>query len=259
MKGMVFFTRGDLEGLLWAYAEEYSLDFKDKTVNECISIIRDKFQIKTTQELYVLAEQNLEKIYSTFSFKGLRIFYYSFIKDDNLKSFVGDDPLEQKYYRLIKDIKKYHHGLLVGVLEYQLEYYLYCFELETAYKNEYGVLNTKDVHLYSLLKTIDYAFYDEEVILALHSHLYNLLKGGGDKYYIRKDLTDPDNIRMLFNHVAEENFDGDVVKGPGLIDYDDGYGNREYYEYDSTSNDDGSTTSTIIEGDRDIGCFIKEW
>ena len=259
MKGMVFFTRGDLEGLLWAYAEEYSLDFKDKTVNECISIIRDKFQIKTTDELYVLAEQNLEKIYSTFSFKGLRIFYYSFIKDDNLKSFVGDDPLEQKYYRLIKDIKKYHHGLLVGVLEYQLEYYLYCFELERAYLERFGELNTADVHLYSLLKTIDYCFYDEEVILALHSHLYNLLKGGGDKYYIRKELTDPDNIRMLFNHVAEENFDKTVVKGPGLIDYDDGYGNREYYEYDSTSNSDGSTTSTIVEGDHDIGCFIKEW
>ena len=256
---MVFFSRGDLERLLWKYAEEYSLDFKDKTIDECISIIRDKFQIKTTDELYVLAEQNLEKIYSTFSFKGLRIFYYSFIKDDNLKSFVGDDPLEQKYYRLIKDIKQYHHGLLEGVLEYQLEYYLYCFELETAYKNEYGVLNTKDVHLYSLLKTIDYAFYDEEVILALHSHLYNLLKWSGDKYYICKELTDPDNIRMLFNHVAEENFDGDVVQGPGLIDYDDGYGNREYYEYDSTSNDDGNTTSTIIEGDHDIGCFMKEW
>ena len=256
---MVFFSRGDLERLLWKYAEEYGLDFKDKTVNECISIIRDKFQIKTTDELYVLAEQNLEKIYSTFSFKGLRIFYYSFIKDDNLKSFVGDDPLELKYYRLIADIKKYHHGLLEDVLEYQLEYYLYCFELEKAYRDRFGELNTADVNLYSLLKTIDYCFYDEEVILALHSHLYNLLKGGGDKYYIRKDLTDPDNIRMLFNHVAEENFDGDVVKGPGLIDYDDGYGNREYYEYDSTSNSDGSTTSTIVEGDHDIGCFMKEW
>ena len=256
---MVFFSRGDLERLLWKYSEEYGLDFKDKTVNECISIIRDKFQIKTTDELYVLAEQNLEKIYSTFSFKGLRIFYYSFIKDDNLKSFVGDDPLELKYYRLIADIKKYHHGLLEDVLEYQLEYYLYCFELEKAYRDRFGELNTADVNLYSLLKTIDYCFYDEEVILALHSHLYNLLKGGGDKYYIRKDLTDPDNIRMLFNHVAEENFDGDVVKGPGLIDYDDGYGNREYYEYDSTSNSDGSTTSTIVEGDHDIGCFMKEW
>lgn len=256
---MVFFSRGDLERLLWKYAEEYSLDFKDKTIDECISIIRDKFQIKTTDELYVLAEQNLEKIYSTFSFKGLRIFYYSFIKDDNLKSFVGDDPLELKYYRLIADIKKYHHGLLEDVLEYQLEYYLYCFELEKAYRDRFGELNTADVNLYSLLKTIDYCFYDEEVILALHSHLYNLLKGGGDKYYIRKDLTDPDNIRMLFNHVAEENFDGDVVKGPGLIDYDDGYGNREYYEYDSTSNSDGSTTSTIVEGDHDIGCFMKEW
>lgn len=256
---MVFFSRGDLERLLWKYAEEYGLDFKDKTVNECISIIRDKFQIKTTDELYVLAEQNLEKIYSTFSFKGLRIFHYSFIKDDNLKRYIGDDPLEQKYYRLIVDIKKYHHGLLEDVLEYQLEYYLYCFELEKAYRDRFGELNTADVNLYSLLKTIDYCFYEEEVILALHSHLYNLLKWGGDKYYICKDLTDPDNIRMLFNHVAEENFDKDVVKGPGLLDYDDGYGNREYYEYDSTSNSDGSTTSTIIEGDHDIGCFIKEW
>lgn len=256
---MVFFSRGDLERLLWKYAEEYSLDFKDKTIDECISIIRDKFQIKTTDELYVLAEQNLEKIYSTFSFKGLRIFHYSFIKDDNLKRYIGDDPLEQKYYRLIADIKKYHNDLLKDVLEYQLEYYLYCFELEKAYRDRFGELNTADVNLYSLLKTIDYAFYDEEVILALHSHLYNLLKWSGDKYYICKELTDPDNIRMLFNHVAEENFDKKVVKGPGLIDYDDGYGNREYYEYDSTSNDDGSTTSTIIEGDHDIGCFIKEW
>ena len=235
---MVFFSRGDLERLLWKYAEEYSLDFKDKTIDECISIIRDKFQIKTTDELYVLAEQNLEKIYSTFSFKGLRIFHYSFI---------------------IADIKKYHNDLLKDVLEYQLEYYLYCFELEKAYRDRFGELNTADVNLYSLLKTIDYCFYDEEVILALHSHLYNLLKWSGDKYYICKELTDPDNIRMLFNHVAEENFDKTVVKGPGLIDYDDGYGNREYYEYDSTSNSDGSTTSTIIEGDHDIGCFMKEW
>ena len=256
---MVFFSRGDLERLLWKYAEEYGLDFKDKTIDECISIIRDKFQIKTTDELYVLAEQNLEKIYSTFSFKGLRIFHYSFIKDDNLKSFIGDDPLELKYYRLIADIKKYHNDLLKDVLEYQLEYYLYCFELEKAYRDRFGELNTADVNLYSLLKTIDYCFYDEEVILALHSHLYNLLKWGGDKYYICKELTDPDNIRMLFNHVAEENFDKTVVKGPGLIDYDDGYGNREYYEYDSTSNSDGSTTSTIIEVDHDIGCFMKEW
>ena len=250
---MVNFTKGEMERQFMEYAKEYDLDLDGKSYKECIRIISNIVDLKSKEELYDLAVVNLGLIYDKFSFKGLRLFYHSYIKSNMLKSFTGDDALESKYYRLLDDIKKYHNDLLDESIDLQLEYYIYNIELENAFKDVYGVLNTNSRELYSLLKVIHLSNYDVNVIGSLHKYLVRFVDWCGGKYYHDKDLTDPVNLKVLYNHVLEENYmiDDSLVQGIGVFDYDDGYGNRRYYDID-----DGHVSF------KEYGCiddFVKEW
>ena len=250
---MVNFTKGDMERQFTEYAKKYDLDLDGKSYKECIKIISNVVDLKSKEELYDLAVVNLGLIYDKFSFKGLRLFYHSYIQSNMLKSFTGLDALEQKYHRLLDDIKKYHNDLLNESIDLQLEYYIYNIELENAFKDVYGVLNTDSRELYSLMKVIHLSNYNATVIGSLHKYLVRVVDWCGGKYYQGKDLSDPVNLKVLYNHVLEENYmiDDSLVQGIGVFDYDDGYGNRRYYDID-----DGHVSF------KEYGCiddFIREW
>ena len=135
-----------------------------------------------------------------------------------------------KYEKLLHHLREYHQNRL-NCLRLTLDVYNYYRVLEDVCREEYGLLTYHNNRLYSLLKTLSITYYDTDVVEALHDSLYSELCMSGDNYYIHHDLKDKKVLMMLFEHVAEENFDERVVKGVTLITDYDGYGN-EYYLHD---------------------------
>lgn len=239
---MVSYTPMDLNRQLILYNDKLNLDLDGKTIKEGIEIVQKECpKLHSTDEIKEYNRRNLKLIKEKFGFKALRIFYHSFIKDDLLKSFTGEDMLEMKYDKLIRDIKEYHNTLIEWI-ELQLDYYIYCDELESIYKEEYGIINDYDKRLYGIMKTLYISNYDKKIVNSLIPLLKEYLEFSGDKYYLKQDLTDSEVLDMLYEHISEEAWDKSQYSALDniFVSYD-GYGN-EYYNMDyqeSWSDDKG--------------------
>ena len=226
----------DLHNQVGLYNNKLNLNLDGKPIKECICIIQNTCpRLHSNDEIKEYAKHNLKLICDKFGFKALRIFYHSFIKQDMLKSFTGEDMLEMKYDKLIKDIKKYHNSLLDWI-DLRLDYYVYCKELETVFENEYGIIKDYDNSVYSIIKTIHLSYYNKEIISALSDLLKKHLIVSGDKYYLEQDLSDPEILDMLYEHISEEAWDESQYTGFNSMFVDfDGYGNEysthEYEEF----------------------------
>lgn len=228
---MVFYTKLDLDKEIMLYGEKFNLDLDGKTIRECINIIVESCpKLHSDEELIILTKNNLKAIEEEYGFKALRLFYYDTIKQDLLQSFTGEDALQRKYFKLLKHLKEFHNTK-IKELELTLDVYRYYTLLEKVFNEEYGELKYYDNRLYSLMKSLHICYYDEQVIESLYDFLFSELSMSGDKYYIKKDLHDVDVLKMLYEHVAEENFDNSVVHGVGLFEDYDGYGN-DYFLHD---------------------------
>lgn len=237
---MVSYTPMDLHKQVGLYNNKLNLNLDGKSIKECICIIQNTCpRLHSNDEIKEYAKHNLKLICDEFGFKALRIFYHSFIKQDMLKSFTGEDMLEMKYDKLIKDIKKYHDSLLDWI-DLQLDYYVYCKELETIFKNEYGTIKDYNNSVYSIIKTIHLSRYNKEIISALSDLLKKHLIFSGDKYYLEQDLSDPEILDMLYEHITEEAWDESQYTGCNnmFVDFD-GYGNEYYiHEYEESWEDE---------------------
>lgn len=175
------------------------------------------------EQLTKLAIRNLNHIKNKFSFKGLRIYFYA-ITHNNI--FDRHNDLQLKYDKLISDIEEYHQELIKDKFNTTLEYYIYQTAIKTAYDIEYGILNDINNSLYAILKTINDTNYNETIIATLVNEIQDMLYVCGDKYYRTKDLTNIDNLYALYEHLAEEMLDTDLVNINQLFYNDDGYGNQ---------------------------------
>ena len=238
---MVFFTQGELERQIANYNDKFNLDLDGKSIKECIEIIMEVCpQLHSDEYLKELARSNLKSIEKTYGFKALRLFMYETVKQCALKSFQREDLLERKYRKLIKEVREYHESNIK--LKLILDIYRYYIFLEEMFDEEYGSIDYYNNRLYSILKTLDICYYNGEVVNSLHNFLYNELCFSGDKYYIKKDLKNPDVLKMLYEHVAEENGDETVVQSYNIYTEYDGYGN-EYYisDYEESWTDEDGT------------------
>ena len=222
----------DLESQIVLYNNKFNLKLNGKKISECITIIRDSCpKLHSQEELHELAKNNLKAIEKEYGFKALRLYIYDTCKQDLLPSFTGKDPLQEKYKKLLKDLKEYHNNLRDKELTLTLDVYLYHRELETVYNEEYGFLKDYNNRLYSIMKTIHITNYDKNVIDSLSDYLESNLLFANAKYYLDKDLTNIEVLKMLYEHIAEESFDEDVVMDMDIFREYDGYGN-EYWIHD---------------------------
>lgn len=175
------------------------------------------------EQLYKLAVKNIYNIKTKFSYKGLRIWFYSFCNDSIMDRF---NELKKKYSNLIHDIEVYHNELLEDKFCTALEYYIYCSQIKKAFDNEFGIIDDYNNSLYAVLKTIKDTNYDKNVINSLLQHLKDMLLICGDKYYLTKDLTDKTTLQELYLHIGEETLlDIECININQLFYRDDGYGN----------------------------------
>lgn len=248
---MGVYTKGMVEEQIFNYGEKFGYDFDGKTIGECITIIRDECpMMHSSEELISLAENNIKLMEDEFGYKALRLFYYDYInKDSLLQSYTGEDCLQMKYYKLLKDLHKYHQDLLDGEITLILDYFLYTDAFREVYFDKYGVLNYdyNNNRLYSILKVIHLSYYNPKVIDTLSEYLEHELYLCGDNYYVHHNLKDLEVLKVLCEHVFEENFDESVVYFAKLFNDFDGYGN-EYNTLDYTSSweeplEDGSVVN----------------
>ena len=258
---MVSYTVSDITKHVSLYADKLGLDFRGMKIRECIGIIQASCpRLHSDDEIREYASRNLKRIKDKYSYKGLRIFYYSYIKDDLLKSFTGNDALEDKYNKLIKDIKKYHMNECLEWITLQLDYYQYQKILEDVYHEEYGKLNDWNHNLYSIMKTIHLSNYNSTVIDVLFPYLERYLIISGDKYYQNQNLKDPEILEALYEHITEESFDEIQYLTDNIFAGFDGYGNEYYFhEYsESWTDDDGVHHYRSWEKPSTINDFIKK-
>lgn len=256
---MVAYTKGDLENQLVKYEKKLGLNFDKLTYREAITIIQSSCpKLHSTEELRKLALKNLKTIEKEFGFKALRLFMYDTCKGALLQSFTGKDILQLKYEKLIKDIKKYH-GKLINELHLQLDFFVYFKVLEEEYQNNYGFIQQYNNKLYAILKTLNITNYAPELINVLQEELKWQLEFAGDKYYINQDLKDREVLDMLFEHIAEEFFDEEIVHDVELFYDYDGYGN-EYFLPDyqkSWIDEDGTRHFRSWEKESSINDYEK--
>lgn len=258
---MVFYTASDLDRQIVLYMEKFNLDLNGKKIKDCIEIIRENCpKLHTDEELKELACNNLKAIENEYGYKALRIFIYDVCKQDLLQSFTGKDRLQEKYEKLIKELKEYHNNLRDQKLTLTLDVYLYYKLLEEVYNEEYGFLTDWHNHLYCVMKTINISNYNEEVIKALQHWIKSSLTMAKGTYYLKQDLTDPKVLNMLYEHIAEEFLDEEVVMDSMDIfkDYD-GYGN-EYWTHDyseSWTDEDGTHHYRSWEPEHTINDYIR--
>lgn len=244
---MVFYTAMDLNRQVMLYNDKLGLDLDGKKISECIDIIINECpQLHSTQDLKELAKTNLKSIETEYGYKAVRLFMYDTVKQCLLQSYTGKDKLQIKYEKLIKHIREFHESKL-GDLRLTLDIYNYYKLLEDVIDEEYGVITYYNNRLYSLVKTLDITNYNEDVVNVLNDTLKSELKFSGDKYYIKQDLKNPEILKMLYEHIAEEHFDETVVQDYNIfIDYD-GYGN-EYYltDYEESWYDENGVYHCIM-------------
>lgn len=244
---MVKYTQSDYERQIVNFKEKLGLDFEGKTYGECVDIIIEVCpRMNSFIYLKGFALENLKKIERKFGFKALRLFHHDYIKGSLLQSFTGPDIVQMKYKKLLEEINEYHNNLVAQELELTLDYFNYMKVLEEVYHEEYGVIFDYKNRIYSILKTINATYYSPDVIKSLEKYLYDYLRIAGDKYYVNKDLTDKCVLEMLWEHIGEENYDEEVVRGADVFYDYDGYGNEyfipDYMKSWTTINDDGTRT-----------------
>ena len=174
-----------------------------------------------------------------------------------LKSFSRDDRLTEKYMKLIHDLRV-EHEKRIG-LKYTLEIYVYYRYIEEVYQEEYGFLTDYTYHLYSIMKTIHITNYNDDVINSVLPFLKSTLEFCDGKYYLKHDLTDKKVLKMLYEHIAEESMDEEIVKYYNiLMDYD-GYGNEYYiHDYQETwTSEDGGHCCRFWEPQHTIEDYVK--
>lgn len=255
---MVFYTALDLNKQVGLYNDKLGLDLEGKPIRECVEIIINECpQLHSLDYLKSLARNNLKSIESEFGYKALRLHMHDTVKQCLLQSFTGKDKLQLKYYKLLRDLRSYHQSKL-GELRLTLDVYNYYRVLEEVNADEYGVLSYYNDRLYSLLKTLSITYYDDVIVEALHDALYNELCMSGDKYYIQHDLRDKNVLKMLFEHVAEENYDETVVKDINIFTDYDGYGNEYYlHDYAESWTDEEGYHYHLDEKESDIYDYIR--
>jgi len=229
---MVFYTASDLERQICFYMEKLNLDLDGVKIKDCITtIIETCPKLHSFEEIREYALRNLKAIEKEYGYKGLRIFYWSYIKQDLLKSFQGDDMLEEKYDGLINHMKKYHRENLLEWIELQLDYMNYSKVLEEVYNEEYGNLTDRNYNLFSTIKVIHNSNYNQVVVEALQGELEKWLSWSNGKYYLRQDLSDHDVLELLYEHVVEESFlDNSLYQGHELFYDYDGYGGTYFID-----------------------------
>jgi hypothetical protein len=219
----------DLHKQVSLYDDKFNLGLNGKKINECITIIRDNCpRLHDDEELRDLAL----RIEEEYGFKALRLYIYDTVKDDLLQSYTGKDRLQEKYEKLLDEVKNFHNSFRDEELELTLDVYLYYKILEEVYNQEYGCLKDWHNHLYSIMKTIHISNYDKKVIGSLKHYINVALTMANGKYYLKQDLTDPKILHMLYEHIAEESFDEEVIiDSMDIFKKYDGYGN-EYWIHD---------------------------
>ena len=224
------YTMGEFHTEVIEQAKKLNItDRLNKSVSyydSAIICLRLNNDIMNEEQLYQLAVKNIHNIYSKFSYKGLRIWFYSFCNDSYMDRF---NQLKQKYINLIKDIEEYHNKLISDKFNSRLEYFIYCSKIIRAFNNEFGVINDDTNSLWAILKVIKDSCYDNDIIKALFKQLKTTLKICGDRYYITKDLTNQTTLEELYLHLGEETLlDVECINLNQCFYTDDGYGNSYF-------------------------------
>lgn len=256
---MVFYTPLDLDRQIMLYSDKFNLDLDGMKIGRCIEIIRENgSKLHNEEQLKELAYNNLKAIEYEYGFKALRLYIYDTCKQNLLQSFTGKDRLQEKYEKLLKEVKKFHNNHRDQELTLTLDVYLYYNLLEEVYDEEYGFLKDWNNQLYSIMKTINLTNYDENVVKSLTPYLESTLQFANGKYYLRQDLKNREVLKMLFEHIAEENMDELLVKGYNICTEYDGYGNEYWiHNYSESWHDDNGHHYRSWEPEHTIEDYIK--
>lgn len=256
---MVFYTPLQLDKELMKYEEKLGLEFNGRKYDDIFTEISEECPyIYSDEELRRMCKENLHRIQEKYGFRGVRVWYHNAKQNLMLKSLTkdedgwgGQDRLEMKYHRLIPHIWKFHNGLLFKS-DHFLNYMRYFRLLEDVFEEEYGDLFEVKLSfdppnpLYHILKTVHLSYYDKQVIEGLYDTIIEFLTLYGCKYYLSLDLKNPDNLADLYLHLAEESWDEDAYEGFTIFHSNDGWGNTLFDKWEHTHNEDGSTTSRLV-------------
>ena len=185
------------------YAEEHHIPMKDGEKYKSIHdrILESNKNLHPIDELKKYACELLDKLLAEFDFKATRVFaYYPLI---STKEYIGFQ--EVYLYQHIHDamgctaqafckLRKINDKLDKTILQY---------EFTKVYKERFGFfqLSTFDsgvTDLIHFMHLVHDHFFDKEYIKVLEDDIKSTLHRVGDNYFRHMDLTDRDNITLLY-------------------------------------------------------------
>lgn len=215
-------TQGDFERAIYDLMVEMDLEFHGKTNGECIKILESKCtKLHSDDELKEFCSDLMKGIEKEFGHSNMNIWYRC-----RMQSMFGHPALERKYYALLKDICNFVNSYREskGIIM-TLDVYRAIIFFKDLYRKEYGILDEDSLdNLYSFLNTLKLCGYKENLIDELKDLIEMELTFCGDKYYVKKDLSDKSVLKDLYTEVSEILCKENVYKGHEMFHEYDGYG-----------------------------------
>ena len=188
---------------IYDYAKEHHIPMNDGETYRLIHarIVESKPKLHTLDELKNYAGELLDKFLKEFDFKEVRVFAYC--------------PLiSTKAYHGFQEVYLYQHVhdamgctaqafCKMNQINESLDKVILQHEFKNAYGERFGFFgfSTFDggadalIHFMQLVRK---HFFDKEYIKVLEEDIKDTLIGMGDQYFHKLDLTDKDNILLLY-------------------------------------------------------------
>ncbi|MBR3208687.1 MAG: hypothetical protein IKF82_00305 [Bacilli bacterium] len=188
--------------------------------------ISEKVEMLSLNDINNLAQKLINDFINENSGHHLRIWN----KCSN-QGWFNDEKLEHKYYRLVKELRKWYGNWLQTNLNvtYKIEAYLIGREVNSLL-DEYSFASRDYFadecdQLWGLITTIHHSFYNQELINSLFDVIEELVHWCCPKDYKECDLTDKKVLHQLYIELCEELHKEDGFKGLDFFHSFDGYGN----------------------------------
>lgn len=210
--------------MIYDYAKEHDVEMNEgETYGEIYQRIVDTFpQLHSREELQGYAKELMQKLYLEYDkdFKALMVF--------------SSKPLiRTKEYHGFQDVYLYEHiheamgcsaqaFCKMNKITDDLDKAVLEYEFKKLYDSEVGFIRFNE-ELEVLVGLIKKHGFDTDYVKFLEEDLKDALVQSGDKYFVKKDLANKDNIILLYSVVGiRYGFDEFVF---GVFSDYDGYGN----------------------------------
>ena len=192
-----------VDDAIYNYAKEHHIPMKDGETYGAIHerILESNPKLHTRDELKTFAAELLDKLLDEFGFKATRVFaYYPLISTEEYIGFQ-----EVYLYRNIHDAMGFTTQAfcrLNKILE-PLDKKVFQYEFKQVYNERFGffslsALDHGAIELIHFMRLLRQHHFDEKYLTLLEEDIKTCLIQIGDKHFHKLDLTNKDNILLLY-------------------------------------------------------------